>query len=219
MKVVSIGMDGMSRKRIYLPPRRYFVLNKPVGCVSACRDAEHPTVLDVFPPEEREGLFPIGRLDKNTEGILLITDDGKLNHRLLDPERHVEKEYLLWAAGELNEPQLEQLRCGVFLKGIPEPTRPARVEVVERSNLGKLSVSLFENRRVLAEEQPELAAVQLRLWLTEGKRHQIKRMLEAVGCSVVWLRREAFAGIRLDDRLRPGQYRPLTEEERTSLGL
>lgn len=209
----------MSHKRIILPPRRYFMLNKSVGCVSACRDAEHPTVLDGFPPEEREGLFPIGRLDKNTEGILLITDDGKLNHRLLDPERHVEKEYLLWAAGKLEERQLEQLRCGVFLKGIPEPTRPARVEVTGCACLGKIPVPLFENRRLLAEEQPEQPAVQLRLWLTEGKRHQVKRMLEAVGCSVVWLRREAFAGIRLDDRLQPGQYRPLTEEEKNSLKI
>ena len=195
------------------------MLNKPVGCVSACRDAEHSTVLDFFPSEERKGLFPIGRLDKNTEGVLLITDDGKLNHRLLDPEQHVEKEYLLWAAGTLDEEQLEQLRCGVFLKGIPEPTRPARVEITDRSSLGEISAPLFENRRALAEKQPELAAVQLRLWLTEGKRHQVKRMLEAVGCSVVWLRREAFAGIRLDDRLQQGQYRLLTEEERAILRI
>lgn len=175
--------------------------------------------MEFFPPEEREGLFPIGRLDKSTEGVLLVSDDGKLNHRLLDPERHMEKEYLLWAAGELGEPELEQLRAGVFLKGIPGPTRPARIEITERSILREIPVPLFENRRALAQEQPELTAVQLRLWLTEGKRHQVKRMLEAVGCSVVWLRREAFAGIRLDDCLQPGEYRPLTEDEKAALGI
>lgn len=203
----------MSRKQIVLPPRRYFLLNKPAGCVSACKDAEHKTVMDCFPHEEREGLFPLGRLDKNTEGVLLITDDGKLNHRLLDPENHVEKEYLLWAAGTLGAGELEQLRCGVHLKGVPAPTRPAKAEVIKRATLAEIPEPLFENRVALAAEQPDMPAVQLRLWLTEGKRHQVKRMLEAVGCTVVWLRREAFAGIRIDEHLAPGAYRPLTDVE------
>ncbi len=203
----------MSRKQIVLPPQRYFLLNKPTGCVSACKDSQHSTVLDCFPPEEREGLFPLGRLDKNTEGVLLITDDGKLNHRLLDPENHVEKEYLLWAAGTMGAGELEQLRCGVHLKGVPAPTRPARVEIIKRATLGEITEPLFENRMALAAEQPDMPAVQLRLWLTEGKRHQVKRMLETVGCTVVWLRREAFAGIRLDGQLLPGEYRPLTDAE------
>ena len=203
----------MSRKQIVLPPRRYFLLNKPAGCVSACKDAEHKTVMDCFPHEEREGLFPLGRLDKNTEGVLLITDDGKLNHRLLDPENHVEKEYLLWAAGTLGAGELEQLRCGVHLKGVPAPTRPAKVEVIKRATLAEIPEPLFENRVALAAEQPDMPAVQLRLWLTEGKRHQVKRMLEAVGCTVVWLRREAFAGICIDEHLAPGAYRPLTDVE------
>lgn len=209
----------MSRKRrIELPPRRYFLLYKAAGCVSACADAEHPTVLDGFAPEERAGLFPLGRLDKNTEGVLLITDDGKLNHRLLDPQNHVEKEYRLWAAGTLGAGELAQLREGVHLKGVPEPTRPARVEVLQTAKLRDISEPLFENRRGLLEECPDAPAVELRLWLTEGKRHQVKRMLETVGCTVVWLRRESFAGIRLDETLRPGAHRPLTVAERALLG-
>ena len=209
----------MSRRRVELPPRRYFLLYKAAGCVSACRDAEHPTVLDGFLPEERPGLFPLGRLDKNTEGVLLITDDGKLNHRLLDPQNHVEKEYRLWAAGTLGAGELELLRSGVSLKGISEPTRPARVEVLGRARLADIPEALFENRRALQADAPDAPAVELRLWLTEGKRHQVKRMLEAVGCTVVWLRRESFAGIRLDEALRPGDYRPLTAEERALLGI
>lgn len=198
---------------------RYYHFYKPAGCVSACRDAEHTTVLDYFPPEQRPGLFPLGRLDRNTEGLLIITDDGKLNHRLLDPENHVEKQYLFWAAGELGPGELEQLRQGVHLKGLPQPTRPARVEVLERGALRDIPELLFPARRHLLEEAPETPAVLGHLWLTEGKRHQVKRMLEAVGCTVVFLRRVAFAGLRLDQNLAPGEYRPLTRAELDALGV
>lgn len=196
---------------------RYYHFYKPTGCVSACRDAEHRTVLDYFPSEERPGLFPLGRLDRNTEGLLIITDDGKLNHRLLDPENHVEKQYLFWAAGELGPGELEQLELGVHLKGLPEPTRPARVEVLRRGQLEDIQEPLFPNRRHLLLEAPETPAVCGYLWLTEGKRHQVKRMLEAVGCTVVFLRRVAFGGLALDESLEPGAYRPLTESERKRL--
>lgn len=198
---------------------RYYHFYKSAGCVSARRDAEHPTVLDYFPPEEREALFPLGRLDKNTEGLLLVTDDGKLNHRLLAPENHVEKQYLFWAAGELGAGELAQLEAGVHLKGLSEPTKPAKVEVLRRSKLCEISVPLFENRRGLLESAPETPAVEGYLWLTEGKRHQVKRMLEAVGCTVVYLKRVAFAGIPLDEALRPGEYRPLTAEELAAIGV
>ena len=138
---------------------RYYHFYKPAGCVSACRDAEHQTVLDYFPPEQRPRLFPLGRLDRNTEGLLIITDDGKLNHRLLDPENHVEKQYLFWAAGELGPGELEQLRQG----GPPEgtaPTHPAGGwEVLERASLRDISEPLFANRRHLREEAPETPAV------------------------------------------------------------
>lgn len=192
---------------------RYYHFFKPVGCVSARRDAEHKTVMDYFPPEDRDTLFPLGRLDKNTEGLLLVTDDGKLNHRLLDPENHVEKTYLLWAAGTLGADELARLRTGVRLKGIPEPTKPAQVELLATGCLAAIPVPLFDNRRHLLLEAPQTPALCLRLTVTEGKRHQIKRMLEAVGCTVVYLRRTHFAGIALDERLQPGEYRPLTEEE------
>ena len=148
----------------------YYHFYKPVGCVSARKDAEHTTVMDYFPAALRETLFPLGRLDKNTEGLLLITDDGKLNHRLLDPENHVEKQYLLWAAGTLGEGELSQLRAGVQLKGLTEPTKPARVEVLERAELADIPEPLFENRQHLLQESPHASAVKCALWLTEGKR-------------------------------------------------
>lgn len=198
---------------------RYYHFYKPTGCVSARKDAEHPTVMDYFPPEDREKLFPLGRLDKNTEGLLLVTDDGKLNHRLLDPENHVEKQYLFWAAGTLGAGELEQLRTGMTLKGLPEPTKSAKVEILRTARLADILEPLFANRAHLREETPDAPAVCGYLWLTEGKRHQVKRMLEAVGCTVVYLKRVAFGGIVLDERLRPGEYRPLDQNELAKLGI
>ncbi len=191
----------------------YYMLNKPMGCVSARIDREHPTVMDLFPEEERKNLFPLGRLDKNTEGLLLVTDDGKLNRRLLDPECHVEKQYHLWATGIPTEEMEAAFARGLWLKGIPQPTRPARFEVLERGSIEEISAILFQNRRNLLEEDPRMPVFSAYLWLTEGKRHQVKRMLEAVGSCVVALRRVGFGPLSLDEALQPGQYRPLREEE------
>lgn len=207
------------RKRNLLRPRRYYHFYKPVGCVSACRDAKYTTVLDYFPPEERPGLFPMGRLDRNAEGLMIVTDDGKLNHRLLLPENHIEKTYRLWAAGEPEKDWLERLTSGVALKGLPEPTKTARVTLMEQAALGTLPVTIFENRRELARQYPALPAYCLELTITEGKRHQIKRMLEAVGGTVVYLKRVSIGGVMLDASLRPGEYRPMTAEELERLGV
>ena len=192
---------------------RYYHFYKPTGCVSARKDAEHKTVMDYFPAEDRDSLFPLGRLDKNTEGLLLVTDDGKLNRRLLDPDSHVEKQYLFWAVGTIGTGELEQLRTGVHLKGLSEPTKSAKVELLYTACVADIPQPLFDNRSYLREESPQAPAVYGYLWLTEGKRHQIKRMLEAVGCTVVYLKRVAFGGIQLDGGLQPGQYRPLTSAE------
>lgn len=192
---------------------RYYHFYKPAGCVSARRDAEHSTVMDYFPEKDWQTLFPLGRLDKNTVGLLLVTDDGKLNRRLLDPEHHVEKQYLFWCLGTLEEGDLAQLREGVHLKGLDKPTKPAKVQVLQRATAADIPEPLFPYRRPMVEEDLTAPAVAGMLWLTEGKRHQVKRMMEAVGCTVVYLKRVAFAGITLDEALQPGEYRPLTEEE------
>lgn len=191
----------------------YYMLNKPAGCVSARIDREHPTVMELFPEEDRKTLFPLGRLDKNTQGLLLVTDDGKLNRRLLDPECHVEKKYHLWATGIATAEMEAAFARGLWLKGIPQPTRPARFELLETAKLQDIAPILFPNRRGLLEEDPEMPVFSAHLWLTEGKRHQVKRMLEAVGSCVVALRRVGFGPLTLDETLLPGQYRPLSEEE------
>ena len=172
----------------------YYHFYKPVGCVSARKDAEHTTVMDYFPSELRETLFPLGRLDKNTEGLLLITDDGKLNHRLLDPENHIEKQYLLWAAGTLGEGELNQLRSGVHLKGLPEPTKPARVEVLRRTG----------------------GTAELSITIHEGKNRQVRRMCSACGVTVKRLQRIREHTLELGT-LGVGKWRYLTEDEYRAL--
>ena len=166
--------------------------------------------------------FFLARVRVHAQGLELVPRDRRFllvsNHlQALDPEHHVQKQYLFWAAGTLSDAACAQLRQGVRLKGLPEPTRPARLELLATSELGRLSVPLFPARRALAQAQPALPAVCGRLWLTEGKRHQVKRMLEAVGCTAVYLKREAFGPLLLDDTLTPGQFRPLTEAEFSQL--
>lgn len=201
------------RKQNHPFEHRYYMLNKPAGCVSACRDTEHKTVLDFFPAMERPGLFPMGRLDKNTEGILIITDDGKLNRFQLDPDNHIEKRYLLWAAGEWNAEKQAALAAGIQVRGISQPLKPVKLQLLACSTLGTLEIPVFPNRQSMVTELPDYSAFCAEITLTEGKRHQIKRMLEAVGCTVVYLKRISFGGVALDKNLAPGKYRPLTAGE------
>ena len=157
-----------------------------------------------------------GMATKYSEGLLLVTDDGKLCRRLLDPETHVEKRYFLWAAGDPAPEACAAIRGGLRLQGLPAPTKPCRFEVGAYTLISRLDVPVFPNRRPLLDA-PDTPVFSARIWLTEGKRHQIKRMLEAVGCACLYLRREAFGPLELDPRLCPGQYRPLTQAELAAL--
>ena len=188
-----------------------YMLHKPAGPVCARMDKEHPTVLDLL-PESEQHLFPVGRLDRWSEGLLLITDDGKLNRRLLDPARHVEKEYFLWAAGDPDGEAVRTIQNGMLLKGLPAPTLPCRFEILGRGVISEISEPIFPIRRPLLDA-PDTPVFRARIVLREGKRHQIKRMLEAVGCTCLYLRRERFGPLILDPTLAPGEYRLLTEEE------
>ena len=188
-----------------------YMLNKPAGPVCARTDREHPTVMDLLPPEAQR-LFPLGRLDRWSEGLLLITDDGKLNRRLLDPERHVEKEYVLWAAGKPDDADIRALETGLRLKGLQAPTLPCRFEILGRGVISEIADPIFPIRRPLLDA-PDTPVFRASIVLREGKRHQIKRMLEAVGCTCLTLRRVRFGPLVLDPALAPGEYRLLTEAE------
>lgn len=164
----------------------YYMLNKPAGVVSATKDKRERTVLSLFTESCRSGLFPVGRLDKDTEGLLLLTNDGALAHALLSPGRHVEKAYECRLAQPITKIQKQMLEKGVDI-GEKKAALPAKVSVLD------------EKKIVLA--------------ITEGKFHQVKRMLKAVGNEVIYLKRIRMGHLSLDDNLKPGEYRRLTEEE------
>lgn len=169
----------------------YLMLNKPAGYLSATEDRSAPTVLDLVPPELRKpGLAPVGRLDKDTTGLLLLTDDGQLAHALLSPRRHVDKVYLASVDGAPSEADCRAFQAGIVL-GDGTKCLPARLELLE----------------------PGLCRVTVR----EGKFHQVKRMLASRGLPVQALKREAMGPLTLDEGLAPGEIRPLTKEELDAL--
>ena len=169
----------------------YVMLHKPAGVLTATEDRKQPTVLDLLPPELRRiGLAPVGRLDKDTEGLLLLTNDGELAHRLLSPKYHVDKRYLARVDGELSAADTEAFARGMTL-GDGLECLPAGLEVL-----------------------PDRVCV---VTLREGKFHQVKRMLAARGAPVLYLKRLSMGPLTLDDSLAAGAYRLLRAEEISAL--
>lgn len=169
----------------------YYMLNKPAGVVSATEDRRDTTVIDLIKEKKRKDLFPVGRLDKDTEGLLLITNDGDLAHRLLAPKKHVDKVYYAKIDGMVTEEDVKRFAEGINIGAEEEEmTRPAKLDIMRS-----------------AEES------EIRLTIHEGKFHQVKRMFLAVGKEVTYLKRERMGTLCLDENLKPGEYRLLTEEE------
>lgn len=175
---------------------RYFVLNKPAGCVSATKDNVHQTVIDLLKGENVKDLFPVGRLDIDTEGLLLITNDGALSHRLLSPAHHVPKTYYADIDGYVTEETIALFEEGVDI-GDDKPTLPAKLVILSADQ---------KNKRSSVE-----------LTITEGRFHQVKRMFQAVQMEVIYLRRISMGPLCIDDKLPLGSYRALTEDEINSL--
>ena len=174
----------LDHEPITLPGLIYLMLHKPAGVVSATEDQAHRTVLDLVEHPHRHSLHVVGRLDKDTTGLLLITNDGDWSHRLMSPKKHVPKTYVATLAEPLSEAAAEQLRHGIQLYGEKHPTQPAEIEILPNQ--------------------------QARITLREGKYHQIKRMLIAVGNRVESLHRESIGGLPLDAELPAGEWRELT---------
>ena len=172
--------------------QRYYMLNKPMGVITASRDERHDTVLELFPDELRRGLFAVGRLDKDTEGLLLLTNDGPLAHALLAPGRHVDKVYYVEVDGRLDQQDRRAFQAGVTLAD-GTVCQPADLTVLDPPSQGLVT-------------------------LREGKYHQVKRMLAARGKPVTYLKRLSMGPLTLDPALPAGAWRPLTPEEKASLG-
>ncbi|MCH4191188.1 MAG: rRNA pseudouridine synthase [Butyrivibrio sp.] len=169
----------------------YYMLYKPQDVVSATTDGRSVTVVDLLKPENVKGLAPVGRLDKDTEGLLLMTNDGMLTHNLLSPRKHVDKDYEVHLAHEITDAELKKLENGVDI-GDETRTLPAVIYRDEPDAEGRCVIHLV---------------------LHEGRFHQVKRMLEAVGNEVLFLKRISMGSLKLDETLEPGEYRPLTAQE------
>ena len=178
---ICLDGEGISYKKY-----RYIMLYKPAGVVSATEDAECRTVLDLI-TEGKKGLFPVGRLDKDTEGLLLLTNDGALAHNLLSPKKHVDKTYFAVLDGAVGQKEQELFLQGLDI-GDEKQTLPAKLELTEKENEVFITVQ-------------------------EGRFHQVKRMAQAVGRKVTYLKRISMGSLVLDKMLEKGEYRPLTEKE------
>lgn len=193
---------------------KYYMFHKPGGCITATKDLEAKTVLDYFDREIREGLFPVGRLDKDTEGLLLLTNDGQFSHRLMYPDKHVEKTYFFWAFGSLETEDREHLKTGVRIGNDEALAKAENIDVKEEGTYQELQNHMnLENRKEIRFNpyyQPVVAGY---ITITEGRKHQVKRMLKAVGCYIVYLKRVSIGGLVLDERLAKGEYRELTSDE------
>lgn len=167
----------------------YYMLHKPAGVVSATSDPNDKTVLDLIDCKMRKDLFPVGRLDRDTEGLLLITNDGALSHQLLSPKKHVDKLYYAKVRGKVTREDIHKFAEGIEI-GEKKPTSPGMLKILSNGEFSEVEVIIHE-----------------------GKFHQVKRMFEAVGKEVVYLKRIAMGSLVLDEHLLPGEYRTLTEKE------
>ncbi|HSC75122.1 MAG TPA: 16S rRNA pseudouridine(516) synthase RsuA [Pseudomonadales bacterium] len=192
-KLKETDVVQLEGETIFLPLPRYFMLHKPAGYICANRDGQHPVVLDLLHEKGIEQLQIAGRLDIDTTGLVLITDDGAWNHKVTSPSRLCSKTYCVTLSEPLTEIAAEQLRSGVQLSGEKKSTLPAELSYID------------EQQRCV------------RLSIHEGKYHQVKRMFAAVGNHVVTLHRESIGSIVLDTALEPGQYRALTPVEIASI--
>ena len=173
----------------------YIMMNKPKDTVSATEDAIERTVVDILRDEDRiHKVFPVGRLDKGTEGLMLLTNDGELAHKLISPKKDVEKKYYVEVSGELKNEHLKIIKEGVILED-GYRCKPARLEILESSE-GNSKANIF---------------------ITEGKFHQVKRMMKSLGATVTYLKRLSIGSLKLDENLKLGEYRYLTDDELNKL--
>lgn len=207
VQVSEKDMVSFRDRPLTLQTNLYFMFHKPAGCICATKDEKQKTVPEYFPKELAKKLLIVGRLDKDTEGLLLLTDDGAFVHQLMSPKKHVEKTYYFKAYGSLPENACDMVESGMDI-GDEKPTKPGRLE-----NTGTVAVQA--TREGLGEPKSVISTGYLTI--SEGRYHQVKRMLHAMGCEVFYLKRISIGNLSLDETLKPGEYRALTETERQML--
>lgn len=194
---VTPGVDEVYYKKdkIGYEENVYIMMNKPQGVITATEDPKQETVLDLIQGGRKKDLYPIGRLDKDTEGLLIITNDGPLGHNMLSPKKHVDKKYFAKIQGVVTEEDIEKFKEGVVLED-GYKSLPATLVVTQSGDISEIEITIIE-----------------------GKYHQIKRMFVSVGKEVIYLKRISMGPIELDPTLAPGDYRALTEAELALLGV
>lgn len=202
VKDPGLQVDGELQKivvegsRLLYKAYIYILMNKPQGVISATEDSREKTVVDLLPDEFRAfDPFPVGRLDKDTEGLLLLTNDGQLSHRLLSPKKHVPKTYTAKIRGRVTEEDVAAFNRGVTLED-GYRTMVSQLAVLEQGGISSVDVTIYE-----------------------GKFHQVKRMFQAVGREVIYLKRISMGELKLDESLEPGDFRELNEKERRILDI
>lgn len=171
----------------------YYMLNKPAGVVSATADNLCTTVVELIKEADNKDIFPVGRLDKDTEGLLLITNDGELSHQLLSPRKHVAKVYYAKVKGYVTEEDVQLFEKGIKIND-EFTTLPSTLNIIKSDEISDIELTIYE-----------------------GKFHQVKRMFLAIGKEVIYLKRLSMGSLKLDETLVPGEYRKLTQEEVNSL--
>ena len=185
----------------------YYLFHKPFGCVTARRDERYPTVMDWFRALDNPDLSPVGRLDRETEGLLLITDDGMFNRALTRPEFHKEKVYEFLVLGDLTEEKRQALETGVLMNGEDTPTAPARITVTGKSTLGAVLPALYPEIQEKSRHNPMDRPVTFgSITITEGRNRQIRRMMKTQRLLVLALKRVKMGDFALPEGLKPGEW-------------
>ena len=186
----------VSGRRLFYKDFIYILMNKPQGVISATEDRRERTVVDLLPDEFKAfNPFPIGRLDKDTEGLLLLTNDGNLSHMLLSPKKHVPKTYFAKVMGRVSEKDVEAFSKGVTLED-GYKTMASQLKILLMGTISEVEITIYE-----------------------GKFHQVKRMFQAVGKEVIYLKRISMGELKLDETLEPGSSRELQDKERRIIGI
>ena len=194
---------------------QYLMFNKPRGCITARSDPRHATVMEYFPEEMRDSIFPVGRLDRDTEGFLIFTDDGDFCFHINEPTHKMTKTYRFYAKGEFTEEKLFAMCNGVCIDDRSgRISAPAEARLLGFSTMRDISHLLDENEaRLKYSRKGDAPLCHIELTVTEGKKHQVKKMARAVGLYIVYLERVAIGDVHLDSSLERGEYRPLSQHE------
>lgn len=188
----------------------YYMFHKPYGCVTARKDDTFPTVMDYFTELHNPDLSPVGRLDRETEGLLFITDDGVWNQYMTRPDYHKRKTYEFIALGSMDEAKMKKLQEGVLLQGDSKKTLPCQIEIFQRSDLlgikDDLPEEVWEKSKHNRMDHPAFYG---NITITEGRKRQIRRMFKTVRCLVLYLKRVSCDGIDLDPELKAGEWKEI----------